>query len=313
VPALAEPVAGPVTLPLTDTAAAIAWFDAEHSNLLAAQRSARRYGWDAAVFQLAWALDPYHRRRGHLADQAEAWQQAVASAERLPDHRVRTQAYQLLGDAYAQLGRTIDALRSLRKALILAESAGDLAGQGQIHHSLGGTWERHGDDRRALEHALRALAVFQTQDDIYQQARALNGVGWLRTRLGEHRQARADCEAALALLRRLPFNHQQLGESDTLDSLGCIAHRLREYRAALDYFGQALTICRAQGHSYLEPRVLQHIAETQFARRRTDEARATWQRAYEIFTAQHRLADASRVRQQLDNLERRLDPVNESP
>jgi len=318
-PMLAEPEAeagagaGAATPPLPDTAAAIAWFDAEHSNLLAAQQSAHHRGWDASVFQLAWALDPYHRRRGHLADQAETWQLAVLSAQRLPEAAVRTQAHQMLGDAYAQLGRTVDALRSLRRALILAEQAGDIVSQGQIQHSLGGTWERHGDHRRALEHAQRALAIFQAQDDTFQQARALNGVGWLQTRLGQYQEARANCEAALALLRQLPFNHQQLGESDTLDSLGCIAHGLREYPAALDYYDQALTICRAQGHRYLEPKILQHLAETQLAQHRLDEARESWRRAHELYTAQHRVTDASRVQQQLDGLERQLAAASDSP
>lgn len=301
-PLIAEPEAGSVTHPLSDTAAAIAWFDAEHGNLLAAQQLARARGWDAQVYHLAWALDPYQRRRGHIAHQAETWQLAVAGAQRLPEPAVRVQAHQMLGDAYAQLGRTTDALRSLRKALVLAEQAGDITSQGQIHHSLGGTWERHGDDDRALEHAHRALLIFKTQDDTYQQARALNAVGWLQIRLGEYGEARANCEAALALLRSLPFNEQQIGEANTLDSLGCIAHHLREYEQALDYFGQALTICRAQGHSYLEADILRHIAETRFAQRRLDQARDSWESARELYLAQHRLAAASRVQHQLDGL-----------
>jgi tetratricopeptide (TPR) repeat protein/transcriptional regulator with XRE-family HTH domain len=299
-PVLAEPDAGSVTHPLPDPASALAWFDAEHSNLLAAQQLARERGWDAPVYHLAWALDPYHRRRGHLTDQVESWQLAVASAQHLPGYRVRIQAHQLVGDAYAQLGRTIHALRALRKALILAERTGDVVSQGHIEHSLGGTWERHGDDRRALQHAVRALRIFETLDDAYQHARALNAVGWLQTRLGQYHKARANCEAALALLRRQPLNNQQLGEANTLDSLGCIAHHLREYERALDYYGQALVICRAQGHSHLEPDILRHIADTQFAQRRVDHARDTWRLARELYLAQHRLAAAERVEQQLD-------------
>ncbi|HZP52882.1 ATP-binding protein [Actinocrinis sp.] len=301
-PLIAEPEAGAVTHPLPDTSAAIAWFDAEHGNLLAAQQLARAQGWDAPVYHLAWALDPYHRRRGHIAHQAETWQLAVASARQLPEQAARVQAQQMLGDAYAQLGRTTDALRSLRKALTLAEQAGDITSQAQIHHSLGGTWERHGDDDRALEHAHRALLIFQTLDDPYQQARALNGVGWLQIRLGKYGEARANCEAALALLRSLPFNEQRIGEANTLDSLGCVAHHLREYDQALDYYDQALTICRAQGHSYLEADILRHIAETRFAQRRLDQARGSWECARELYLAQHRLAAASRVQQQLDGL-----------
>jgi tetratricopeptide (TPR) repeat protein len=208
----------------------------------------------------------------------------------------------MLGDAHAQLGGTADALRHLAQALELAELTGDTAGQGEIHHSLGGAWERHGDDRRALEHARRALAVFQALGDTYRQARALNAVGWLRTRLGDHTAARADCTAALALLLQHPADHRQLGESSTLDSLGHIAHRLGEYDTALGHYRRALAICRAQGHSHLEADVLHRIAETHLARRRPAEARTAWEQARALYTAQHRTADANRVRELLAGL-----------
>jgi tetratricopeptide (TPR) repeat protein len=285
-----------------DQVAALRWFDAEHANLLAAQQAAHRHGQDAQVCTLAWALDPFHRRRGHFAEQAAAWRLAVEAAERLRDAAVRAHAHQMLGDACALLGRTADALRHLSRALELAGETGDAAVRAEIHHSLGGAWERHGDDRRALEHALRALALFRTLGDTYREARALNGVGWLRTRLGDHAGARADCLAALALLRRHPADRRQLGESSTLDSLGCVAHRLREHDVAVGYFRQALAICRAQGHSYLEADVLRHTAAALLARRSTDEARETLLRARALLTAQHRLADADAVGRELSRL-----------
>ena len=309
----AEPADGSMAHPFTDPASAMAWFDAEHANLLAAQQSAQRFGWDGLVHCLACALDPYHRRRGHLEAQVAVWRLAVVSAERLTDRTVRPQAHQMLGDAYAQLGETADALHFLYEALDLADQAGkadqaDQADQaddsirGEIHHSLGGAWERHGDSRRALEHAQHALLIFQALDDTYRQARVLNGVGWLQARLGEYSEARANCESALAFLRRLPSRDRGLGESDILDSLGFIAHRMHEYDRALDHFRQALAICRTQGHTYLEPDILAHIAETQFAQRGVDQAHDTWRRALELYAAQHRVADALRVQQQLDTL-----------
>lgn len=307
-PLLAEPVDGAVTTSLPDQASAMAWFDAEHANLLAAQRSAQDHGWDSPVCLLAWALDPYHRRRGHLETQATAWQLAVSSAQRLPDPALRILAHQMLGDAYAQLGRTTEALECLYEALAMAEQAEQAvqAGQdstlGEIHHSLGGTWERHGDRRRALEHARRALAIFTALNDTFQQSRALNGVGWLQAGLGDYAEARANCQAALALLRRLPPADRRVGESDVLDSLGFIAHGLREYDQALDNYHEALAICRAQGHDYLEPDILRHIAEARFAQGGIDQARDAWRRAHELYAAQHRLTDASRVRRQLEAL-----------
>ncbi|MFI0896595.1 NB-ARC domain-containing protein [Streptomyces sp. NPDC020983] len=282
--------------------AAMDWFGGEHANLLAAQQAARAHGWDEQVCRLAWALDPYHRSRGYYAEQAAAWELAVESAERLGESGVRARAHQMLGDACALLGRTGDALRHLGRALELAGS-GDPAVRGEIHHSLGGAWERHGDDRLALEHALRALALFRELDDTYRQARALNAVGWLRTRLGDHAEARADCLAALALLRRHPADRRQLGESSTLDSLGCIAHRRGEHELAVAYYGEALAICRAQGHSHLAADVLRHTAAALLARHRTDEARASLVRARAMLLAQHRLAEAEQVDREIADLE----------
>jgi len=299
-----EPAASSTTHRLLDPAAAVSWFDAEHACLLAVQRLACSEGWDAQVCQLAWALDPYHRRRGHFGDQAATWQLAVTSARRLGDPALPARSLQMLGDAYAQLGRTADALDQFRQALTLAEEAHDLTGQGEIHHSLGGTWERHGDDRRALEHARHALLIFRKLGNTFQQARALNGVGWLQTRLGDYAEARANCEAALALLRRHCTDGRRIGEADTLDSLGYIAHHLREYDRALDYYDEALTVCRVQGQTYLEADVLRHIAETCFARHLLDQARGAGKQALELYDAQHRLADADQVRQWLDALER---------
>jgi tetratricopeptide (TPR) repeat protein/transcriptional regulator with XRE-family HTH domain len=299
-PILDEPVAGHIEHPLPDPASAMAWFDTEHACLLAIQRLASSQDWDPQVYRLAWALDPYHRRRGHLDDQVTIWQLAVTSARRLSNPALQARAHQMLGDAQAQLRRTTDALVELDRALAFAEQTHDIARQADIHHSLGGTWERHGDGHRALEHAHQALLIFQTLGDTFPHARALNAVGWLQARLGDYAQARRNCQAALALLRQHPTSDGRYGESASLDSLGYIAYHLHEYGQALDYYHQALTICRAQGQSFDEADVLDHIAETRLAQHDVEAARDAWKQALELYDGQHRLADARRVSQRLE-------------
>jgi tetratricopeptide (TPR) repeat protein len=227
----------------------------------------------------------------------------VTGAKHLPDQAIRAQAHQMLGDACAQLGRTADALQHLSQALALAVRAGDIASQGEIHHSLGGAWERHGDDRRALMHAHHALVIFQALDDGFRQGRALNGVGWLQTRLGDYAKARANCQAALALLRQDASARGRFGESHTLDSLGYIAYCLREYDQALEYYDQALVICRADGHGLLEADVLDHVAEVHLAQRRPGQARDAWRKARDLYAAQYRPAKARQAQQRLDSLD----------
>ena len=307
---LGEPPPGPPIHPPTDPAAMMAWFDAECGCLLSAQQWAHSRGWDAEVCRLAWSLEPYYRRRGNLEDQAAVWQLAVTSAQRLNNPAVRTQAHQLLADAYAQLGRTTDALTHLGQALTFAEETRDITSQGDIHHSLGGAWERHGDMQKALEHAQQALHIVRRLGDSYYEARALNGVGWLQALLGQYAEARANCEEALTLLREHPTNARQIGESHTLDSLALIARHLGEYDQALDYYDQALKICRAQRHSFFEPNLLEHAGDARKAQGRPDDARDSWTRALELYVAQHRTADADRVR---DHLAAPAAPADEDP
>jgi DNA-binding SARP family transcriptional activator/tetratricopeptide (TPR) repeat protein len=226
---------GMVTQRLPDAASALAWLDAEHACLLAAQQAAHAHGWDTEVWHLAWTLDPYHRGRGHMRDGAATWQLALAAARRLGDPVVQSWTHEHLGDACAFLGMTAEALEHLHEALALAEHAGDVTSRGRIHLFLANALEQHGDDVLALEHAHHALRAFEALGDTLWQAKALNVAGWFQARLGRYDQARVTCEAALALLRRHPVDERQNAEAGTLDSLGYIAHHLGEYDRALDY------------------------------------------------------------------------------
>ncbi len=96
-------------------------------------------------------------------------------------------------------------------------------------------------------------------------------------------------------------DNSQLGESATLDSLGYIAYRGQEYDAALDYYQQALAICRSQGYSYREAYVLRHVGETRLAHQRPELARDAWQQARELYAARHRQTDVEAVEQMQDS------------
>lgn len=84
--------------------------------------------------------------------------------------------------------------------------------------------------------------------------------------------------------------------------MGWLQSRLIEFDQALDYYHQALTISRDQGHSFVEADVLEHMAHTWVAKHQPDRARASWRQAHELFNAQHRVSDAQLACQQLDEL-----------
>ncbi|MGW7530967.1 AfsR/SARP family transcriptional regulator [Amycolatopsis sp. NPDC054798] len=284
-----EPGGHPHPHPLRDRAAVLAWFDAEHANLLAAQRSAAEHGLQHTVWQLAWALTAYHHRRARLHDDLAVCRAAADAAGRLTESAVQVVTNRRLGLACARVGRHDEAESCLHRALRLAERAGDVSAQAIIEHNLAQAWELRGCDRRALEHAVRALQRFEALDNPVWHAQALNGVGWYLTRLGEHDQARVHCEKALALYRE----QGHVGAADALDSLGHIAHHTGRYPDALDRYHEALVVYRDAGNTYMEADTLDHLGHTYAALGEPGQAREVWSRARELYRAQGRtgLAD----------------------
>jgi tetratricopeptide (TPR) repeat protein len=294
------PVAGAHPLPLPDAAAAMAWFEAEHATLLAAQRAAATLGFHQVVWHLAWALDVFHYRRGHRHDSRAAWQAALDAAAHLPDPATRSRAHRLLGYTCALLGENEEAARHLNAALDLAVGHHDPTEQAHTHQTLAAFWGQQGDDLRALDHARHARDLHRELDQPEWEAGSLNAMGWFAARLGDLDLAREHCQAALALNRR---HHHHTGEADALDSLGLIAHRTGDHRQAVDHYHQALALYRTHGDAYQIADALDSLGHPQAALGQHDQARETWQEALELYREQGRDEDAARVRRQLDDLD----------
>jgi tetratricopeptide (TPR) repeat protein len=297
---IGRPATGCVPQPLTDVAEALGWFDTEHPGLLATQQAAVGQGWHPAVWQLAWTLDTYHFRQGHLHNEVACWRAGLAAAERLGDPIVQTLAHRLLGHAYLRTGRHTEALDHLEQAVILAEYSGDTRNQARAHYNLASAWALQGDDQQALTHATRALHLYQTLNNPVWQAEALNAVGWYHARLDHYDEARTLCEQALTLHR---MHRHRDAEADTLDTLGYITHHTGQHTQALAYYHQALTLFRDLGNSYQVASTLEDLGKAHAALGQHTDARRTWQQALNLYHAQHRTTDADRIQQQLDTLD----------
>ncbi|TQM77994.1 DNA-binding SARP family transcriptional activator [Saccharothrix saharensis] len=285
--------------PLPDVPAALAWFDTEHANLLAAQHTAVTAGHHDAVWRIAWTLNTFHSRRGRLRDELAGWQAALDVATHLTDPTAHIAIHRHLGLAHAEVERHAEAAEHLHQALDRAARHHDVVHQGHILFDLAWAAERRGDLREALEHSRRALDLVVAHDDDYPvwRADALNQVGWHTARLGDHDTARAHCQAALALHRR---HGNPTGEAHALANLGYVDNLAGEHERALDRCRQALTLLRDAGDAYYVAVVRDLMGHACTALGRHTEARAAWREARELYRQQGRHDDVDRVRRQLD-------------
>jgi tetratricopeptide (TPR) repeat protein len=295
---LAAPAAGVRPYPLPTTRAALAWCEAEHGCLLAAQRAAVAQQWPAPVWVLAWAMDSFHTRRGHRHHRLAVWQAATTAG--LTDPAARAMAYRITGNAHADLGHHAQALDFLHRALALAEHHHDANQQAHTHNALARAWGEQGDDRRALAHATSAFGLFRDLDQPVRQGRTLSVMGWFAGHLGDYDIAHAHCQAGLALNRA---HHDAVGEASTLDSLGYIAHHSGRHQEAVDYYQLALARYWELGDSYEATDTLDRLGQPYLALHEPERARTVWRDALRLYREQGRTEDENRVRRQLDALD----------
>ncbi|WP_329072718.1 AfsR/SARP family transcriptional regulator [Amycolatopsis sp. NBC_01480] len=298
---LDEPAHGTHLDPPVSDEIAMAWFDSEHRCLLAAQEQAAARGQHRVVWNLAWALEPFHRRRGHLHSRLTVWQTALDAAAHLPDPAAHILTHRLIGRAHSDLTQHDKAINHLHQSLTLAEHHHDRVNQAHTHRTLAAAWAQLGNDRKARDHAERALHMCHALDDPVWEARAHNAVGWYAAQLGEHDQARAHCEQALTLFRR---NEDPEGKATTLDSLGYIEHAAGHHTRAITHYRNALTIFRDLGATYQLADTLDRLGQLHTTLSQHDLAHAAWQEALTLYHHQSRHHDATRTERNLNSRHR---------
>jgi transcriptional regulator with XRE-family HTH domain/tetratricopeptide (TPR) repeat protein len=303
---LAPPAPG--CRPLTGTDA-LSWFDAEHTCLLDAQRTAQRHGWHTRVWQLAWVLNIYHYRADRMDSQRETWQRGLAAARALGDPFLLGRAHRLLGDACARL-HLPEAFDHLRAALSFVERGDDLDERAHTHRCITVAWAEFGDHERALEHAKKALELFRASGCTAREAEALNAVGWHTAKLGRFAEALPLCQRALRMCRGL--RHQSAAEASTLEDLAFIHQHTGQPVVAAEHYRASAAVWGRLGDRHHEAESLRMLGEMRRALGETDEARAAWRRAAELLRTTHRTAKVAEVEDLIAGLGRR-SPAHPRP
>jgi DNA-binding SARP family transcriptional activator len=264
---------------------ALAWYDSERVNIVAATRQASQRGLHEIAWRLPAPMFSVFNRRGNWADlvtmnrialdsarqagnrQGEAWvlntlgmalgvirdsesigcfEQSLAIRREIGDRRGETQTANNLADAYEALGRGIEAVDLLRRALELNRKVGDRYGEAVALSNLGAALLH-------LDRAEEAIDFLQQSRDIFAEIGYLDGAGYALHSLGRCYLSLGRDADALDCLQQALASHQAAGNRNrqavTLRALGLAQSRNGQPAQAWESWNQAVAIFDHLGDS----------------------------------------------------------------
>lgn len=294
---LVQPPVGTASHLVPDRTAALAWFDAEHPCLLAAQDLSVTKAWHEEVWQLAWALNSFHNFRGNRRDQIATWRASLPGAEQLERPDVQTLVLRTLGNACGRTERYSEAADYLNQAVAVAQQSGDTAEEAHSHRALARMSVLQGNYEQGFFHSSQAFGTYQALGKPAWEAEALNEMGLCEAYLGDLIQARASCEQSRTLAEQ---EGDREGVGYALDNLAFIAMQGSQHAEAVSCYERAFALWGELDHRYNQAESLDGLARAHMALGRREEARRDWEQALALYEDQQRSNDAERIRQQLD-------------
>ena len=279
-------------LSFSSTDGALAWYDTERADLIAATRQAAESG----LHQIAWRLPaPLYlvfNSRGNWADCIATHRIALESARRAGNRQGEAWVLNNLGNA---LGVTHDpeGIGHLERSLAIRREIGDRAGEAQAANNLADAYQLLGRMDEALDLHRQALELNREVGNRYGEGVALVDLGWTLLDLD-----RAE-EAVDYLLQA----HRTFAEIDYVDGAGYALHilgrcylSLQRDTDALECLRQALTSHRATGNRRRQAATLRSLGAAQSRVGLAAEAGESWTQAAAIFSELGDSAEAAEVR-----------------
>jgi tetratricopeptide (TPR) repeat protein len=136
---------------------------------------------------------------------------------------------------------TEQARQAYERALDVMRATGDRVGEGNVLICLAQTWRRDRRFDEALAIYEAASMIFQEVDDPIGRFMAIESVARVHMMTGDLTLAKQEAKAALAIAEH--SSHPR-GVQNALITAGEIAHRVGDFRHAVDLLTQALQIAR---------------------------------------------------------------------
>lgn len=280
-PVALHPLAENVTAAtFEDDRAAIAWYETERTNLVAAVQAACAGGMDRIAWQIPAVLTMIIADR----EPADTWlpvqRMALEAARRADDRYGEAVTLDNLGIAYRHLFRLQEAAEHFTTTLTAFHDLGDTLGQARAANGLGVTHMlAHHIDQATVrfEEALELVREFG--DQLYTGAFTRN-LGWALLERG-------DLHRAETVLRRaadvLSAAGEPLEQAEALTLLAAVYRRRHRFDEADDTAEQALTIAGESDAALFEALALLELGRNAIARAEATEALSHLQQAAALF------------------------------
>lgn len=279
-PDLRHRLAAHDTVPFSDEAAALAWFDLEIANLVAVLRTAAESGDHRVVWQIAHAISPYLIRRHRLDSLADTQRLGEQSALSADQRQAAATLANNLGIAYA-MRRDPRAQEPFERAAARYRALGDRRRAATIAANLGSL--RH--DLGMLEEAAQAhrAAVAELREFGRDQAlsAALANLGLVLGDLGRHTEALPLYAEAIAVAEDCGADQRAVYARS---QLAWALLRFGEVEEGLSLSRTVLELARERGDVLLIGRMQDQIGVGLAMRGEWPQARAAWEEALATLT-----------------------------
>jgi len=271
---------------------ALAWYDDERANLVAATRQAARSGLHEIAWRLPAPLFQMFTSRGNWADCIATSRIALESARQAGNRQGEAWILNNLGDALG-FTRHSEGIDCLERSLAIRREVGDRMGEAQSANNLADAYHWLGRTDEALELYRRALELNRAVGYRLGEGISLVNLGWMLVDLGRAGEA-------IDYLRQA---REAFAEIDYVDGVGYALHILGRCHLslgrdaeALSCLREALASHRASGNRGRQAATLTTLGTAQNRLGLAAEARESWTQATAIFTELGDLAEAEKVR-----------------
>jgi tetratricopeptide (TPR) repeat protein len=271
---------------------ALAWYDSEHANVVAATRQASASGLHDIAWRMPASLFSVFNRRGNWADCIATNRIALESARVAGNRRGEAWVLNSLGDALSATGDPAG-IGCLESSLAIRREIGDRTGEAQAANNVAEAYQLLGRPNEALDLYRRALELNREVGYRYGEGVSLVNVGWALLDLDRAGEAVAYLQRARRTFAEIDYAD---GAGYALHILGRCYLSLRRDAEALGCLLEALATHRATGNRRRQAATLTSLGTAQRRLALAAEARGSWAQAVAIFTELGDSAEAEKVR-----------------